>query len=131
MWGTFHWLSVYIYNMFRECQEWAQGLTFKQKMDWSRFATFDANPQTTGHSVFTTDPYGKNTNQYFTLFTLFMEDFFSHKGICIICIDRSWFHLPWAVWIKCSLKAKLGQFEYVWTPQILTNPILCERQGRN
>ena len=23
MWGTFHWLSAYIQNMFLECQEWA------------------------------------------------------------------------------------------------------------
>ncbi len=37
MWGTFHWLSAYIHNMFIECQEWAQGLTFKDKIaTWER-----------------------------------------------------------------------------------------------
>ncbi len=32
MWGTFHWLSAYILNMFLQCQEWAQGITFKQSL---------------------------------------------------------------------------------------------------
>ncbi len=29
MWGTFHWLSAYVPNIFLECQEWAQCLTFR------------------------------------------------------------------------------------------------------
>ncbi len=45
MWGTFHWLSAYLYSIFLQWQEWTQGLNFKQSLKIWKVSTHFWVPQ--------------------------------------------------------------------------------------
>ncbi len=111
MLGTFPWPSAYIQNMFLECKEWAQDLSFKQKMVWFRFAAFAANSKTTRHPIFTIDPYGWKIEFYIFHIIHALHRLFSHKGICsnIEIWEKMIQSSVSRVNIYCYLKAKFGR----------------------
>ncbi len=83
MCDTFYWLSAYIWNTFLICQTEAQILTFIEPMICYWIAPFGMDPEHSGHSEFTIDPFGEKYKSGLHMIHTSHRRLFLHQKLCI------------------------------------------------